>query len=310
MKEVVVLMSIKDNFSDYLEKSIDSILSQSYKDFEFVIIADGSNDKTLDILKYYEKNDKRIKLIINKKNIGLAKSLNKGIVFANSEYIIRQDYDDISHYRRIEFLINYVKRKNLKLALSDCIKIDLKGEKIGYININNSINYHRKKIEYMNTFVHPSIIIKKDLLVDYGMYNESLICSQDYELWEKIIKFHSFGVLKKKLLSLRIHNSSISVLKSKKQREYSFYIGAKVRFPNLANQINSHINDKPIDFIDKINSKNRIFLSYMQARYFVYIFDEISSFNFFKLNYLAKYYIIILYINRPTYLVRRLLNYN
>ena len=116
--------------------------------------------------------------------------------------------------------------------------------------------------------------------------------------------------LKKKLLSLRIHNSSISVLKSKKQREYSFYIGAKVRFPNLANQINSHINDKPIDFIDKINSKNRIFLSYMQARYFVYIFDEISSFNFFKLNYLAKYYIIILYINRPTYLVRRLLNYN
>ena len=310
MKEVVVLMSIKDNFSDYLEKSIDSILSQSYKDFEFVIIADGSNDKTLDILKYYEKNDKRIKLIINKKNIGLAKSLNKGIVFANSEYIIRQDYDDISHYRRIEFLINYVKRKNLKLALSDCIKIDLKGEKIGYININNSINYHRKKIEYMNTFVHPSIIIKKDLLVDYGMYNESLICSQDYELWEKIIKFHSFGVLKKKLLSLRIHNSSISVLKSKKQREYSFYIGAKVRFPNLANQINSHINEKPIDFIDKINSKNRIFLSYMQARYFVYIFDEISSFNFFKLNYLAKYYIIILYINRPTYLVRRLLNYN
>ena len=200
MKEVVVLMSIKDNFSDYLEKSIDSILSQSYKDFEFVIIADGSNDKTLDILKYYEKNDKRIKLIINKKNIGLAKSLNKGIVFANSEYIIRQDYDDISHYRRIEFLINYVKRKNLKLALSDCIKIDLKGEKIGYININNSINYHRKKIEYMNTFVHPSIIIKKDLLVDYGMYNESLICSQDYELWEKIIKFHSFGVLKKKTL--------------------------------------------------------------------------------------------------------------
>ena len=309
MKEVVVLMSIKDNFSDYLEKSIDSILSQSYKDFEFVIIADGSNDKTLDILKYYEKNDKRIKLIINKKNIGLAKSLNKGIVFANSEYIIRQDYDDISHYRRIEFLINYVKRKNLKLALSDCIKIDLKGEKIGYININNSINYHRKKIEYMNTFVHPSIIIKKDLLVDYGMYNESLICSQDYELWEKIIKFHSFGVLKKKLLSLRIHNSSISVLKSKKQREYSFYIGAKVRFPNLANQINSHINDKPIDFIDKINSKNRIFLSYMQARYFVYIFDEISSFNFFKLNYLTKYFIFIMYINRPSYLVRRLLNY-
>ena len=309
MKEVVVLMSIKDNFSNYLEKSIDSILSQSYKDFEFVIIADGSNGKTLDVLKYYEKNDKRIKLIINKKNIGLTKSLNQGINFANSEYIIRQDYDDISHYRRIEFLINFVKRKNLKLALSNCIKINQKGQKIGYIKINNSINYHRKKIEYMNTFVHPSIIIKKNLLVDFGMYDESLICSQDYDLWEKIIKVHNFGVLKKKLLSLRIHSNSISSLKSKKQREYSFYIGARVRFPNLANHINSHINDKPIDFIHKINSKNRIFLAYMHARYFVYIYDEISSFNFFKLNYLSKYYIFIMYINRPAYLLRRLLNY-
>ena len=140
MKEIAVLMSIKDNFSNYLEKSIDSILSQSYKDFEFVIIADGSNDKTLDILKYYEKNDKTIKLIINKKNIGLAKSLNKGINFSNSEYIVRQDYDDISHYRRIEFLINFVKRKNLKFALSNCIKINQKGKKIGYIKINNSKN--------------------------------------------------------------------------------------------------------------------------------------------------------------------------
>ena len=82
-----------------------------------------------------------------------------------------------------------------------------------------------------------------------------------------------------------------------------------MRFPNLANHINSHINDKPIDFINKINSKNRIFTSYMRARYFVYIFDEISSFNFFKLNYLAKYFTFIIYINRPSYLVRRLLNY-
>ena len=100
-------MSIKDNFSNYLEKSIDSILSQSYTDFEFVIIADGSNDKTLDILKYYEKNDKRVKLIINKKNIGLAKRLNKGIYFANSEYIVWQDYDvnntyNIDDWQRVE----------------------------------------------------------------------------------------------------------------------------------------------------------------------------------------------------------------
>ena len=97
--KVAVLMSVY-NGEKYLREAINSILSQTFNDFEFLIINDGSTDGTADILKSY--TDSRIKIINNEKNIGLTKSLNKGLKIAKGEYIARQDADDISMPERLK----------------------------------------------------------------------------------------------------------------------------------------------------------------------------------------------------------------
>ena len=103
--KVTVLMSVY-NGEKYLQEAIDSILEQTFKDFEFLIINDGSTDKTGEILESY--HDLRIKIINNEKNIGLTKSLNKGLKLARGEYIARQDADDISMPERLEKEVEFL----------------------------------------------------------------------------------------------------------------------------------------------------------------------------------------------------------
>ena len=105
--KISVLMPVY-NGDKYLKKSINSILRQTFDDFELIIINDGSTDLSLSIIKSYQ--DKRIKIINNSKNIGIAYSLNKGLNKANGDYIARQDQDDISHPERFMCQVNYLKK--------------------------------------------------------------------------------------------------------------------------------------------------------------------------------------------------------
>ena len=96
------------NGEPYLKQSIESILCQTFEDFEFIIINDGSTDNSWEIIKVYAERDSRI-VPVTQKNIGLTKSLNKGLHRANGEYIARQDADDISFKDRLEKQIKYFK---------------------------------------------------------------------------------------------------------------------------------------------------------------------------------------------------------
>ena len=102
-------MSIFNNEKS-LNSAIESILNQSYKDFEFIIVDDGSRDNSLDIVKLYAKKDKRIKIIKNSINLGLAKSLNRAIQYSQGIFIARQDGDDISLPNRLEEQIKFLKK--------------------------------------------------------------------------------------------------------------------------------------------------------------------------------------------------------
>ena len=95
------------NAEEYIEKSIDSILSQTYKDFRLFIVDDGSRDETLNIIQIKAKKDKRIKILINKKNVGLTQSLINAIEKTSSEIIVRQDADEISKKYRLARLLKY-----------------------------------------------------------------------------------------------------------------------------------------------------------------------------------------------------------
>lgn len=115
---ISVIMS-SYNSEETIEKSILSILKQDYKNIEFLIVDDCSKDSTLSIMKRLREDDKRIKIIENKKNIGLTKSLNKLLKISNGKYIARQDSDDVSLPHRLTTQINFIKKRIPRLLLRE-----------------------------------------------------------------------------------------------------------------------------------------------------------------------------------------------
>ena len=128
------------NAEKYLVESIESILNQSLKNFEFIIINDGSKDKSLGIIKKYAKKDKRIILLNNSRNLGLQKTLNKGLEVARGKYVARMDADDISLPKRLEIQFNYMEdHLEIFLVGSSAIVIDGNGNRLGiFKKFNNS----------------------------------------------------------------------------------------------------------------------------------------------------------------------------
>ena len=165
--KISVVMSVY-NGENTIETAINSILDQSFRDFEFIIINDGSTDKTLNILESY--NDERIK-IISQSNIGLTKSLNKAILLTKSNIIARQDADEFSHQSRLEIQFNYLKENDsISLIGSRATIIDGKlkmvTKKINHQNLS-------KLLMRTNVFIHGTVMFKKKDFLDIGLYNSN-----------------------------------------------------------------------------------------------------------------------------------------
>lgn len=225
---ITVLMSVY-NDEDYLSESISSILSQSFKKFEFIIINDGSTDKTNEILEAFRKKDRRIKLI-KQENIGLTKSLNRGIKFANGDFIARQDADDVSSSQRLEKQYSLMEHNSdISVCFTWNYVINDTGKKIGEMVYstkhssikNNLINKNK------NIYCHGSAMIRKEVLEKEGGYDEDKYYEQDAELWRRLLKegykFNSVGDL---LYYFRLRESSISkkgkTNNKKEQKNYYF----------------------------------------------------------------------------------------
>jgi glycosyltransferase involved in cell wall biosynthesis len=173
------------NAERYLNDSIQSILNQTFKDFEFIIINDGSTDHSKKILEKFKKEDKRIVLINNTKNLGLQKTLNRGLKIAKGRYIARMDADDISLPNRLGIQFSYLeKNKDIFLIGGSAIVIDEEGEKIGSLLKGNNPKKIQKKLLKYNPFVHPSIMFRN---TKEFFYREKFICSEDYDLYLRMI---------------------------------------------------------------------------------------------------------------------------
>jgi len=183
MTDISVIMSAY-NSEKYIEEAIESILDQTFADFEFIIIDDASEDNTLDIIKSYQKSDQRIKLLRNNNNLGLTRSLNKALKHSQSEYIARMDADDISHPERFETQINYLKdNPGIDILGTTAYNINENGEIIKERTVPLSYTDIKKTILLANPVIHSSVIMKKSSLKEINNYNETFKKVQDYELW-------------------------------------------------------------------------------------------------------------------------------
>ena len=182
---VSVLMSVY-NGEQYLASAVESILNQTFADYEFIIIDDGSSDATWNILQEYTREDGRIVLHRNHKNMGLAKSLNHGLLMAKGEYIARQDADDVSLPSRFSLQIRYMERHpEIDILGTGYYQIDEEGKYLSKVILpEDDFNIHWIML-FNNAFCHTSVVLRHNHLEPLS-YDDELMVAQDYELWSRL----------------------------------------------------------------------------------------------------------------------------
>ncbi|QWH40019.1 glycosyltransferase [Bacillus mycoides] len=215
MVKVTVLMPVY-NGEEYLKDAIDSILNQTFNDFELLIINDGSSDSSLDIVNSYQ--DSRIKLVNNEKNLKLIKTLNKGLRLASGKYIARMDSDDTCHPRRLEIQVGMLDRNPDIAVCGTGMKVI--GKKYARPFLAKGEENIKNYLVVKNCMAHPSIMMRKDIIEKHDyFYDEKFIHAEDYELFQRISENHKVVNINKPLLNYRLSASGISRIYEKEQEE-------------------------------------------------------------------------------------------
>jgi glycosyltransferase involved in cell wall biosynthesis len=208
------------NGADYLHEAVESILRQTWKDFELIIIDDGSTDNSVSIMESF--NDPRIRVISNSRNRGLEYCLNTGLRLARGSYVARMDCDDISLPSRLEKQFRFMETHK---------EVSVCGSYIELFGALSGIEKHPLQHEeilcqllFASPFAHPSIIMRKDFFVKNNIfYDESgaFTRAEDYELWVRISSTCIFANLPEVLLKYRTHHRQIRTQNSAEQKEVS-----------------------------------------------------------------------------------------
>lgn len=187
---VSVLMSVY-NGAAYLQQSIESILSQTLEDFEFIIIDDGSSDCSGEIIKAAASRDSRVRAFSNPGNLGLSRSLNRGLALARGVYIARQDADDVSAPERLaEQVALLVADRSLVLTGSAYWVMDSYGVLLRMEQPPLHDALIRWRMLFNSAFAHPTVIFRADLLARHQLqYDEKLRYAQDYDLWSRFTDY-------------------------------------------------------------------------------------------------------------------------
>ena len=220
---ISVIMSVYNDEKN-IDKSIKSIMSQTYKNLELHILDDGSDDKTWKIINKYKTEYQNIFIYRNKNNLGLTKSLNYLVNQTNGEIIARQDSDDLSHPERIEKQLNIMTKYNLDFCTT-------RAQIIQNNKITPKFSYYIPKkivVKYKNPFIHGTLMIKKRVIINVGMYDENFYYSQDYKLMTDLLNINSkYKILRTPYYKLNFENN-ISTEFKEEQKYYAFCVKKKL----------------------------------------------------------------------------------
>lgn len=199
------------NAEKYISEAIESILNQSFKKFEFIIIDDCSSDNTWKIIQDYEKKDKRIKAFVNKENIKSCLSLIKCMNRARGKYIAIMDNDDWAYPDRLKKQYEFLELHPKVGIVGGTLEImNENGKTLAYRHYNLTDRLIRKKLFRYSPFAHPLVMFRRSVLQKVGYYDPAFAPADDYDLYFRIGRVAEFANLNDALLKYRVHSNSIT----------------------------------------------------------------------------------------------------
>lgn len=209
------------NGERFIGNAIKSVLNQTYKNWELVIVDDGSTDSSCEIVENYFNNDK-VRLVKNTYNKGIAKTMNKGIVVSTGDFIAFLDQDDIWHPMKLELQLQKFMNAGNNLGLVGCGMVFIKNNKCrGIFRINDEKSDQTRiltKIFLTNTNSASIMMLKRDCLKKVGLFDENLIAWGDFEMAFRVAKFYKIGYVNRLLVKKRFHSESANIKLKKEIR--------------------------------------------------------------------------------------------
>ena len=254
-KPIITVVMTVYNGEPFLEEAVQSILGQTFSDFEFLIVDDASDDNSLEIVRGHAKKDDRIKIIANKKNIGLTRSLIHAIETAEGEYIARQDCDDISAPQRLEKQLAFLEQNPDYGAVgTHAVKIDESGRVIRKAIVPGPWMIIKYLLRFRNCFFHGSMMFSKADYILAGGYREFISAGQDYDFFLRLSKVRKIRNLPEYLYSWRRSETSISSSKTATQ----YKMGALALYGFRYNDPLNVPDDFEINnYIKNLNAENK-----------------------------------------------------
>lgn len=280
--DISIIMSAYRPERDGLLRTVDSVLNQTFNNFEFIIIKDDESSETLELLESIKEGDKRIKIIDNVKNIGLVKSLNKGLKEASAEYIARVDVDDWWEKDKLQLQYETISEdENLVIVGTQVNFVDTNLDRLNDIQApltDSEIKNHL--LNGKNPFTHSSVLFKK--LKDI-YYNENAIHTEDFDLW---CRYSMLGEMKN--LQSRLTNYVVDLDSITGSKRYLMYVNATKVFENYMKSLKS--SDKEPIYNGLINNP------VVEMNYFDRLFSMYYSLGMKELfkNNRLKYYFYVL----------------
>ncbi len=227
-KPFVSVLMTAYNAENYIGLAIQSILDQTYKNFEFIIIEDCSKDRTWEIIKDCASIDKRIIAIRNEKNLNAGRSSNKGLKLCKGKYIVRMDADDWSYPDRIEKQVQYMENNpNVCVSGGAMVICDEDLQPKGIRHYATEDKEIRSRMLRLNQIPHPASIWRKETLKKTKLYPTNLGMSEDYALTLEISQYGLLGNIDNTLIKFRVHINSISNSKMALQQKATLLISDK-----------------------------------------------------------------------------------
>lgn len=303
---ISVIMATYKESEIFLRQSIESILNQTYKNIEFIIILDNPiNEMHKRIVKEYADKDERIRFFVNEENLGLSKTLNKGISLANGEYIARMDADDVSLEYRLKKQYQYLVENDYDLIGGITQMIDESDNTIFSIKrIPTDYNKIKKVLRYGQCIAHPTWFGKKEVFEKLNGYRYIPLC-EDYDFTLRaVLNGYKISNMNEILIKYRMTKDSVSRSNLYKQYLYMKYITNQYKKDSIANineanlYVDGNFNDnKARNYLKSNVLFNNMLLYLEQKKYFSFCINGVKLLFSSKafLNKIYRFFMLTLY---------------